>query len=671
MKVCSSANGKIEDRLEGETWFKKPTLYHDAIQALSTPEDCYSFFIENRSRLKATERIQLIDRLGSTILSAGILYKSSIILPSDERGSREVAHRPRRLAHPLLSQSEFLLLLQDSIRQLDLLSGEEIVGLSSAIARLQLPDRAALRTMEPHILRHLPSLSYKYVAHIAFVFIHQHAASSLLCDALCAYTLQLAPLMDVQTLASLCESFAKAPFKPSKFLAGILPQIQKNVENFNTKQLSLLLYAFTKWERSSSPEWRNILSNQILKKIQSNELGSISSRLRILGVTPHLSKAGKSLLLSLEDISLLDARSISTVVWAYSALDVGGITLFKKLKERALEMYTQMSHQGFSNCLYGFAKTLGCTLDDEGDVDLEFLKITEEYLLSVLPAFTPKDLTKTASAYAVGRCGSAAFHAALQIACIQHTGKFSGEELAKIIYAFGYSRGGHKIFSVLQLDLLEHLHLLSLPALCDVCWSYAVAQFKDSQFWETLLSLIPPSKILGDDRCALLYPALMELKHLNSDSNHFNLLSRLKSNSKDAFWNLQLFDFPESFVEEISIALRHRSVPPSKLLPCYDYQGFLVDLWMIIEDIPYVILCHTSLTLHKDLNKPLGGTMLKHRFLNREDIPIVHLPWHFWKECKTSQAKINLLDEAILMAISKRNRKITRSNEDKNEYVGC
>ncbi|OEH75561.1 hypothetical protein cyc_08511 [Cyclospora cayetanensis] len=252
----------------------------------------------------------------------------------------------------------------------------------------------------------------------------------------------------------------------------------------------------------------------------------------------------------------------------------------------------------------------------------------QQHIARRLVGFQPEDLAALASTLALTRGGAPLLQQRLLHVAAEAADTFNATQLSQIVYAFGLLRGSAHLFASLQFPVLERLQQFSVPELCDVVWSFAVARFHEPTFWEPCLSLLPLDRLPGDDRCALLYPALDEiigaLPALKSSR-----LSRMKAYTREAFWALQLEEHPSNFAESVGedadghlIDVLVQLANSESYSPCANPEKkSSCDEGPLSAQV--ALLCHADAQLQEALNgkaadTPLGPSVLKHRHLKRK-----------------------------------------------------
>ncbi|KFG60492.1 hypothetical protein TGRUB_209550 [Toxoplasma gondii RUB] len=553
----------------------------------------------------------------------------------------------------------------DSFPVADLLSSLDI------LQELNVCPRLLLRAAAPLLLQQLPQLSLEQVVQLLTVYVHPNSAGPHGEPSVGAGTSTVARevthwlhacggrlgKLDGALLADLADAGSRMPINQVALLRLLLSPVRQRMHLMNAKQLSLVLHAYAKHptagddfvlhqgltlllSRHSIPA---MSLNAALRCIWAGAAACSPSGMGCAGRSPipSLQKQQHSEHLKLLEILLkraepalllhadqLDGQAVATLVWACSrgGACLGSSDLLQMLHRRALRVHSQMSPQGLSNTLWGFATTLGRMVDirappeaagaaaidpdiaedtetvslhemlqgpnDAGEQSSErpssssatsrntlssaersnskaastpvsgetlcvaLFQQVEPQVLRSLARFEPQDLAVLSSAYALLRCGSEGFHAAVQQVVTEHwADELSADQLVRIVYAYAVLRGSSRMFSAVQVNLLRRLETFTVHGLCDVIWSYVVMRYLDPQFLEMCLSLVPLDRVAGDDRCALLYPAASEIALALPTMDQIRL-QRMRKYTREAFWEMQLFDFPSAFASSVAQTAR-------------------------------------------------------------------------------------------------------------------
>ncbi|KEP62380.1 UNVERIFIED_CONTAM: hypothetical protein HHA_209550 [Hammondia hammondi] len=560
----------------------------------------------------------------------------------------------------------------DSFPVADLLSSLDI------LQELNVCPRLLLRAAAPLLLQQLPQLSLEQVVQLLAVYVHPNSAGPHGEPSIGAGASTVARevthwlhacggrlgKMDGALLADLADAGSRMPINQVALLRLLLSPVRQRMHLMNAKQLSLVLHAYAKHPSAGDDfvlhQGLTLLLSRhsipamslhgVLRCIWAGAAACSPSGMGCAGrsATPSLQKQQHSEHLKLLEILLkraepalllhadqLDGQAVATIVWACSrgGACLGSSDLLQMLHRRALRVYSQMSPQGLSNMLWGFATTLGrmvdirtppeaagaAAIDPDIPEDTETVSLhemlqgpddaaenssecpscsssarrrntlssgelsdskasstsvsgetlcvalfqqVEPQVLRSLARFEPQDLAVLSAAYALLRCGSEGFHAAVQQVITENwADELSADQLVRIVHAYAVLRGSSRMFSAVQVNLLRRLETFTVHGLCDVIWSYVVMRYLDPQFLEMCLSLVPLDRVAGDDRCALLYPAASEIALALPTMDQIRL-QRMRKYTREAFWEMQWFDFPSAFASSVAQTARMLRVLP-------------------------------------------------------------------------------------------------------------
>mmetsp|Transcript_78413 Transcript_78413/g.217771 ORF Transcript_78413/g.217771 Transcript_78413/m.217771 type:complete len:241 (+) Transcript_78413:118-840(+) len=160
-----------------------------------------------------------------------------------------------------------------------------------------------------------------------------------------------------------------------------------------------------------------------------------------------------------------------------------------------------------------------------------------------------------------------------------------------------------------------------------------LARHYDPHFFKALLSTLNPSKIEGDPRCALLCPALMDLRVKLPDMDPVGL-ERYAGYARGVFRRQQLAAAaPEEERRHIAEAVAAAGMECQELA---DVDGYIVDVLVTAPESnegakPVALLYHSPRrTLHLRTNEPLGQAMMRHRHLRNQGFGVVNVWDRSW-----------------------------------------
>ncbi|SOV17334.1 conserved Plasmodium protein, unknown function [Plasmodium gaboni] len=313
----------------------------------------------------------------------------------------------------------------------------------------------------------------------------------------------------------------------------------------------------------------------------------------------------------LKNIKNFSSSTISMLIWAYSTVENKrreqiefDQNIYVELKNKALEVFQNMTPKQLSNSLLGISTTIGRTIDNEGNVNTDFHDAVEKYLLdweekdenrrnrkrhknnnksdnknynehdnnkkdyqngeistsfrnrNFLNFFTSEDLANICYSYALVRCGSKELHFLLQSCLLNKLYDLSPQHISKIAYTYGtfYFYSSYSLLSSLQYEILQRIHQFCHLELSDILWCYCVNKFFDSKFWKFVLQIINFDKIY-DPRCALLYSSLSYMNIVDSSILESHNVLKIFNNLREYYWDLQICEYPHAFANEIVNAL--------------------------------------------------------------------------------------------------------------------
>ena len=286
--------------------------------------------------------------------------------------------------------------------------------------------------------------------------------------------------------------------------------------------------------------------------------------------------------------------------------------------------------------------------------DLALLEAAEERVRKAAPTLAVRDLTSVVLAYSLAQAGSKELYAVLQRACMEKCRQFPLEQVASLLWSFATVRLGPTFFREVQFDIVDRLSQLTAPASCDILWAYCAARHRDLHFFQAILSVLTPSAISGDRRCALLCPALLDIRtHLPEMDPEG--LDRYLGYARGEFHRQQLLAAaPEAALEGLSSALRKLGVPHERLA---DVDGYVVDV--LVHDVsglgvgppaecrPVSVLYHSpGRTLHRRTGEPLGQAIMRQRHLEGRGYGVLNLLDSTWDSLDAA-ARASLLRKRL------------------------
>ncbi|CRG97542.1 conserved Plasmodium protein, unknown function [Plasmodium gallinaceum] len=545
--------------------------------------------------------------------------------------------------------------------------------------------------------------------------------------------------MDNQNFIKLLEFISNNNYKHIHFYRECKNEVYKRYNNFTDEQIMKLFYLYSQNINASDKILMhnflnsivdmfsdNLIEQKNIVKIQINKLNKIddeneSHKINKLNekIEPNkneLKKESKELnipiyvilngiwanakyfkdypfllkkceMIILKNFKNFGSSTISMLIWAYSTVEnknndlCFNNNLYLKLKERALMLYKFMTPKQLSNSLLGLSTTLGRTINNEGDVNIDYHEEIEKYLLekekgiiekekdiekenkknyknfTFLNFFTSEDLANMCYSYSLVRCGSKELHTLLQSALLNKLNDLSPQNISKIAYAYGnlYFFSSYTLLSSLQYEILQRIHQFSHYEICDILWCYCINKFFDANFWKCMLHVINIEKI-NDPRCSLLYSSLSYVNLINSSIlDSYNVL-RIFNFLREYYWDFQITEYPHNFANDVIETLENENdlILSKKdqlnasseknmfhyIQKLFDYEGFLIDIYFEYKNQKYAIFLYTSLNTTSD-GSPVGENILKTRFIKKKKFKPIHLLFNIWKNY--NQNKINLI----------------------------
>ncbi|CAK0859478.1 unnamed protein product [Prorocentrum cordatum] len=237
-------------------------------------------------------------------------------------------------------------------------------------------------------------------------------------------------------------------------------------------------------------------------------------------------------------------------------------------------------------------------------------------------------------------------------ACLERCRQLTVEQAARICWSFATVRLSDSLFRETQFDILEKMHQLPTSAICDLLWAYCVVRHRDPHFFKALLGLLTPSRVAGEPRCALLHPALLDIRSNLPDMDPEGL-DRYLGYTHAEFRRSQLAAAPpEPALQSVAEALAAGGFRFETLA---DVDGYVADVVAHApgEELgdgedgtshpPVAVLYHSSLrTLHSLTNEPLGQTMMRQRHLRWRGYGVVNLWSRAW-DVLDAAGRVNFL----------------------------
>ncbi|EAA16510.1 hypothetical protein [Plasmodium yoelii yoelii] len=416
-------------------------------------------------------------------------------------------------------------------------------------------------------------------------------------------------------------------FKESTFLLKKWENIiLKNVHNFGSTTISMLIWAYSNVENKNSELY---FDNNLYIKLKDRALelykymtpNQLSNSLLGLSIT-----IGRTT--DAEGRAITDFQDQVEEYLLYNSTDINDKSIQKKTNNKE-----SINNSNTSKKNEGKKKT-----------NFSFLKI-----------FSATDLANVCFAYALIRSGSKEFHSMLQSALVNNLNDLSPQDISKIAYTYGtfYFYSSYTLLSLLQYEIIQRVHQFSGHEICDILWCYSINKFFDTNFWKYMLQAINFEKI-HNHRYSLLYPSLSYVNLIDpSILESYNVL-RIFNFLKDYYWEIQTCSYPHLFANDIIDTIKYQNeIILSKesennekkntfqyIQKLFDFEGFLIDIYFEYKNSKYAIFLYTSINTTSN-GYPLGESILKTRYVKKKNFITIHLIYDIWKNYKGN--KIDLI----------------------------
>ncbi|OLQ02840.1 hypothetical protein AK812_SmicGene14270 [Symbiodinium microadriaticum] len=361
----------------------------------------------------------------------------------------------------------------------------------------------------------------------------------------------------------------------------------------------------------------------------------------------------------------LAAEEMAQAIWAFAKTRYMPTKLFLDLHDGVLRSFKALSLGSLASCLLNSGRALSGQLrfwDDSEPVvvsdgmvrmpklvrapfaDRQLLTDAETLVVRRLGGLIPRDLVSVVLAYSLGHVGSPELYSVLQRACLEKCPQFPADQMSTLLWSFATVRLGPALAKEAQVDLLECLPQLTAPAVSDLLWAYCALRHRDPHFFKALLGVLSPSTVAGNARCAMLCPALLDVK-IHFPEIDPEGLGRYLSYVQPSFRALQQrAAAPTQPVEEIRKALDALGMRGEAHA---EVDGYVVDVTISAADAcllkPVAIQYHSApRTLHLLTGDPLGQTMMKQRYLRACGFSVVNLLDSSWESLDEEERVLDL-----------------------------
>jgi len=554
-----------------------------------------------------------------------------------------------RVPRDATNSTEFLKVLQDVVRKLPNFNHEELPRMLTAMSNLSWRDKGFFKTAENFVLKNMPFYDVPSIVNISHSFVKIQCGSRELFNMIIHKLAQEKETPSASDVATLAWTFSRNQYKPRQFLEGISPSVEQRMDEFTNIECVLVLGAYAQWPVAAPPgllpsiihrdpeELLDMDQALIMRLLQSlaniygkwrNRKNLKHARLWKKNDTTALIQGIFLAAASRIDPKKVERKAISHIMWAYSRVNCYPPELIEALEEQAIQRFKYMQLDDYS--------AISLVLSKYRQAPSKFHQVAEPFIEKLIKDASEKDLTSIATAYAMAKTGSPQLFALLQDAVMEK--EFPAEQLSSLLWSFAVVRLNPKVFQHLQVRVLEVVHNFSAPALCDVLWSFDVVRMMDETFFETCMKLLYPSD-LQDPRCAMLYPALINLPFVDKDPETMN---RYRAYVRGYYWEWQISQAEPKDLCEAEIKELNRPYTAGA-----DVDGYHVDFLLEEESPKICILLHGPKQLHHLTNQPLGETMMRHRYLtNAAKYKVINLWKTQWIE-QTQEERMNYLTTKI------------------------
>eukprot|EP00440_Ansanella_granifera_P052490 gb/GFBE01056915.1/.p1 GENE.gb/GFBE01056915.1/~~gb/GFBE01056915.1/.p1 ORF type:complete len:743 (+),score=167.00 gb/GFBE01056915.1/:1-2229(+) len=633
----------------------------EEIQKLRQAKDCLAFFLEKRDFISP----------GDVCLLLESLWLKTV----EEQGEEGLLASKKEL----FNNADFMAILKDVVFKIERYGPKELPRLLAVLHDMHWHDKHLFKIAEPMVMKHLPSVQLVDLPRLSSAFIGVRCGSRLLFNELVHRCSQAAVDLKPDALSTLVSAFARSPHKPKVFLTTFSPVVSAQMHLFSQDQLAKVLVAYSEWPREVSIDFADQLI-ELLCRDEGAMLrsglapGHVVAVLRALALWKSRAKSARANPAAWNKASLvrvfrLSAQPIfdgrgeltpeqtAAAMWAYGKMGAVPRTLFSALYRDVLKSHKAISMPSLASCLLNSARAVCGQLRSWNDqpaessgsagralCDRKLLDVAEARVQKDVGDMAVRDMTAVVLSYSLAHAGSAELFSVLQRACLDRCRQFPMEQLATLLWSFATIRLGPSFFKEAQFDVLEKINQLSIPAVCDVIWSYCAARHRDPHFFKALLSVLVPSRVAGNPRCALLYPALLELR-VHFPEMDPEGIERYMGYALPDFHRMQLSAAaPEAAIHGLKEALDRMEVKYDVLV---DIDGYVADVVVFADQEEYtkpvVILYHSApRTLHFRTNEPLGQTMMKQRLLRSRGFGVVNL-WNETWDTLTAEERANEL----------------------------
>ncbi|CAE7259294.1 AL1, partial [Symbiodinium sp. CCMP2456] len=638
-----------------------------AIAKLRNSKEHLSFFISFRDKLGPREVCYLLKSLWQ---------KVELEHESDVLSARKA----------LFNDPDFIAILKDVLFKLNRYAARELPDLVHVLHHMTWNDKHLFKIVEPRLIQELPSVNLEDIPRVAESFVGVGCGSRVLFQELIHLSLQAAQHFSAQQVASLVTSFSRSPHKPKAFLIGFCPTVAANLNNFDAAELTKVVVAYSEWPGEVSTDFMEQVMEVLCfgssaMTMKDMSASNLVAALRALALWRSRSKSARERRADGEPLfastfclaaapirsacSDLTAEEMAQAMWAFAKTRYMPTKLFLDLHDGVLRSFKALSLGSLASCLLNSGRALSGQLrfwDDSEPVvvsdgivrmpklvrapfaDRRLLTDAETLVVRRLGGLIPRDLVSVVLAYSLAHVGSPELYSVLQRACLEKCPQFPADQMSTLLWSFATIRLGPALAKEAQVDLLECLPQLTAPAVSDLLWAYCALRHRDPHFFKALLGVLSPSTVAGNARCAMLCPALLDIK-IHFPEIDPEGLGRYLSYVQPSFRALQQrAAAPTQPVEEIRKALDALGMRGEAHA---EVDGYVVDVVISAADAclpkPVAIQYHSApRTLHLLTGDPLGQTMMKQRYLRACGFSVVNLLDSSWESLDEEERVLDL-----------------------------
>lgn len=575
---------------------------------------------------------------------AYFLSRQDSLLPSDVCAILEGLWNILQLEHAeadvkaakkkLFNNRDYMAIMKDVVFKLDRFKAEDLPRLIAVLYSMRWNDKQLFKIAEPMVIKEMPSMGPTGLLQVTNSFVGVGCGSRLLFDQLVWCCFQTAHQFSSEEVALLSQCFSKAPHKPKAFLIGFASVVSKHMSHFSEKDLEAIMMAYSSWPLEVPRDFVEELLHNV--KPQTLSAGSLVLILRFLALWCTRARAAREnhswkapiselFVISTERLThaSMTVEEAAQTMWSYCKVKPKGRVprkLFESLYDRILGDMDQLAVPSLASCLLNAGKAVcgeirfwdesNARKDSAPFADRRMLLESETRVVRAIGEMDSRDLTAVVKAYSLSQCGSQEIFSLFLQQTTERCRQLAAEELSSILWSYATVRLGPSFAREAQIDVLDRLGQFSVSGLCETIWAYCALRHRDAHFFKTLLGMLTPSAVAGNKRCALLCPALLEIRTYFPDMDPEGL-ERYLSYVQEAFSRLQVQSAaPEATRQRLQECLLRSNLQSLSLT---NVDGYVVDV-MIPSSLqkPVAVQYHSApRTLHFATAEPLGQTMMK------------------------------------------------------------